>query len=140
MKKTALATMMFLFFFQACAIAGETLNVRIQFEIPNYIRVEKKDHKLHKENHKKSEHGMRNSEREENFNAVAEIPEVSSNANWKVVVMKENEIVSRGADIDSIEKSAEKIISDMPDRGSRPVSKGNDKNSDFDLTYVFFAD
>ncbi|MFA6447995.1 MAG: hypothetical protein WCX65_00865 [bacterium] len=141
MKKLMLITMMLMCFVQASAFAAETVKVNLQFEIPRYVRVEKKEHKIHKDHHNNNGQGKANFENKEDYNAVAELPEVESNGNWKVVVTKGKEVVSAGSELDSMSASAEKVAENM--FGSRNASqdaKSDKQQNNVELAYTFFAD
>jgi hypothetical protein len=141
MKRLILISTMFVCFVQAFAFAGTSVNVNLQIEIPDYVRAEKKEQRIEKHHEKKNDRGMRTSEADRNFTAVAEIPVVESNCKWNVVVMNEKEIVAAGAGKESIAKSAEEVVAGMAaGEESGSGAKKSVNNSNVELSYIFFAD
>jgi hypothetical protein len=135
-----LLTLVFLCSGQVCTYAGTTLKVSIQIEIPDFVRADNKEHKYHKPHDKKPEKLMKADGSEEDFNAVAEIPDVESNCNWDVVVMKDKDIIAAGANKDSIANSAENAIAILAEAQNGKRIYAEKQTNEMELAYVFFAD
>jgi hypothetical protein len=149
MKKLFVLTTLILCFVQSAAFAGTTLNVKLQFEIPDYVRVEKKEHKIHKQH----QHNDRKSDATKNRNdfvAIAEVPEVDSNCRWNMVVMKGDKVFFTEIKSDITNGTNEaKFMEDIDNHVADTVagswendlpSKNGNQTGELQLSYTFFAD
>ena len=148
MKKLIPITILLICFAQASAFAGTTLNARISFEIPNFVRTATNEKQIL--NGKIVNDDSRFIGNEENAGAVAEVPSVTSNCRWNVVVMNEKKFMDAGAinygketgentiNLESVATdAAEKLIaSGKADSGAKTGSAARD----LELSYTFFAD
>ena len=146
MKKLIPITIILICFFQAGAFAGTSLNARINIEIPNYVRADKEEKRI--SNHKIKNDDYRTVGNEEKTNVVAEVPAVTSNCRWNVVVMNEKTIMNTGnyseqgaensATLQNVAADAAETLigSGKSDSGS----KAGNPTRELELSYTFFAD
>jgi hypothetical protein len=149
MKKLLILTTLLLCFVQSAAFAGTTLNVKLQFEIPDYVRVEKKEHKIHKQ-HKDNDRKSVATENRNDLVAIAEVPEVDSNCNWNMVVMNGDKVFYKGFNGDYTNGTNKaKFMEDVDSHVANTIvasgenerpSKSGKQAEKMELSYTFFAD
>lgn len=127
------------------AQAGTSVNVRVKFQLPHFVKAEKHEHRILGSGAEQKAEENRN-----NGIIILEVPVVTSNSNWNFVVIKDNKVVQAGEKNVVSDTQKESVSLEEAANNAAATIITDEQNStptdtrklikETELSYTFFAD